>query len=596
MRTLGAFLLVFFLAPPQDDPPTGMVTGLHARHEAGQTILTWREVDPPVTAEAIPMAELRKTRSGLDKENKVRYRIYRSEQLIDQKNIQSIKPIAEVPPLTCWNADYTGIDCKPEHQAMRYVVNEGKGPVPPGTGIYAHNPAAAGEAYYAVTRSVNGKENTATCGANSLSTPVPETVGPGAPVLQRTERPKESNYVKDPTIHYYVRWEAPPRSNLPSRPFDYRVGIPPNPARPAPLGIHLHCWGGNLDGGYMWWYRASDGAMMIASNQIPYDWWVAYHEKLGISKDWKDGVTRDYTVKRLLAFADWAATKWEIDRPRTFVAGASMGGSGAAMLAVRYPDRFACAYSSVGVHIASRSPQFKGSYEAVCGPAALDVPHESGLKTFEYLDNAFLLRKDPGRDLPLICFANGKNDGAIGWPQAAEFARALQETRQPHLFTWGQSGHGERVYVPTATGGGDGGPGLRGALDLRTDQSLPAFTRCSLDDNPGNGDPADGDRKGQINLYLRWDPKDLVDEEDRWEITLWLIDSAPKDSCTVDVTPRRLQKLKRKPGDAFRWSSTSLKDGREIQAGTAPADAHGLLTCKEVQIAKGKNRIRICRP
>ncbi len=579
----------------QDAPPTGNVAGLRARHEAGQTILTWREVDPPVTAESIPVADLRRIKSLLDKEKKIRYRIYRSDRRITPDLIRDLEPIAEVPPLTCWNADYTGIDCKPGQQAARYVVEEGKGPVPPGTGIYAHNPPAAGWAYYAVALSVDGRENAAIGGENSLETPVRETVGPGLPVLQRTERPRESNYVKDPILHYYVRWEAPPRSNLPSRPFDYRVGIPPNPARPAPLGLHLHCWGGNLDGGYIWWYRAADGAMMVSSNQIPYDWWVAYHEKLGISRDWKEGVTRDYTARRLLAFIDWAAEKWEIDRSRVFVAGASMGGSGAGMLAVRYPDRFACAYSSVGVHIAARSPQFRSSYEAVCGPAALDIPHESGLKTFEYLDNAFLLRKDPGRDVPLICFANGKNDGAIGWPQAAEFARALQETRQPHIFTWGQSGHGERVYVPTASGGGDGGPGLRGALDPRIDRSLPAFTRCSLDDNPGNGDPSDGDRKGQLNMYLRWDTGDIVDEQDRWEATVWLIDAAPRDACTADVTPRRLRKLRPRPGDAFRWSAASLGDGREIQSGAAEADPHGLLTLTGIRIAKEKTRIRIRR-
>ncbi len=590
----AALLFALCLAPSQDDPRPGMVTSLRARHEAGQTILTWKEVDPPVTAESMPAVELRRIRNEMDRERKVRYRIYRSVQPI--RSLQGLEPIAEVPPLTCWNADYPGVSPRPEHRASRYVVEEGRGPVPPGTGIYAHNPTAAGEAYYAVTLSVNGAENAATCGANSLSKPVHETVGPGEPVLQRTERPREANYVKEPTLHYYVRWEAPPRSNLPSRPFDYRVGIPPNPSRPAPLGLHLHCWGANLDGGYIWWYKASDGAMMVSSNQIPYDWWVAYHEKLGISKDWKDGITRDYTVRRLLAFVDWTSAKWEVDRSRVFVAGASMGGSGAGMLAVRYPDRFACAFSSVGVHIAGRSPRFKGSYEAVCGPASLDIPHESGLKTFEYLDNAFLLRRNPGRDIPFISFANGKNDGGIGWPQAVEFARALQETRQPHLFTWGQSGHGERVYVPTPSGGGDGGPGLRDVLDLRIDQALPAFTRCSLDDNPGGGAPDDGTSKGQFNLYLRWDTNSLVDEENRFEITVYLIDSAPKDSCTVDLTPRRIQKMKPKSGETFRWSNTGLGNGRETQSGTAVADTHGLVTLKGVGVSKGRNRIRIRRP
>jgi len=577
-----AFVFASFLAAPDEG-----VTELRARHEAGQTILTWKEVDPPVTAETISVPELRKIQKDLDRTKKVRYRIYRSARPI--ASVKGMTPIAEVPPLTCWNADYYGVYPRPEHVATRYVVEEGKGPVPPGTGIYAHNPAEAGKAYYAVAVSVNGEEREAA----SPESPVDETVGAGVPVLQRVEKPRSANYVDKPTLHYYVRWEAPPRSNVGGRPFDYRVGVPPNVGKPAPVGLHLHCWGANLDDGYIWWYRGNEGAILVSSNQIPYDWWVAHHERHGIDKDLKEGVTRDYTVRRLLAFLDWAGTKWEVDAARVFVTGASMGGSGASMVALRYPERFAYGLSSVGVHIASKSPQFKASYEQVCGKVEAGIPHESGLKSFEYLDNAFLLRKDPAREIPYLSFANGKNDGAIGWPQAVEFARALQETRQPHLFKWGQGGHGERVYVPTVAGGGDGGPKLKGTLDVRRDRSLPAFTRCSLDHDPGTGDPADGHSTGQFNLYLRWDTQDVLEEESRWEVTAYLIAAAPAEGCSVDVTPRRCRLFRPRPGEKFRWSNVA--GGREVQSGEVTADRWGLVTLERVEVTKGKNRIRVSR-
>ncbi len=585
MRTLLVALLLAGFREEQ-------VSGLRARHEAGQTILTWREVDPPVTAEAIGVIELKKAREASEKEKKVRYRIYRSGRPID--TVKGLAPIAEVPPLTGWNGDYHGVYPRPEHKAARYVVEEGKGPVAPGTGIYAHNPEKAGPAYYAVTLSVNGEERAAVGAGNALGSPVDESTGPGAPVLQRIEKPRTANFIENPALHYYVRWEAPPRSNVAGRPFDYRVCIPPNVAKPAPVGLHLHCWGANLDDGYIWWYRGSEGAILVSSNQIPYDWWVAYHEKVGLSKDFKEGVTRDYTARRLFAFIDWAATKWETDPNRLFVTGASMGGSGASMLSVRYPDRFAYGLSSVGVHIAARSPQFRASYEGMCGKVDAGVPHESGLKSFEYLDNAFLLRRDPRREIAFLSFANGKNDGGIGWPQAVEFARALQETRRPHLFTWGQSGHGERVYVPTVTGGGDGGPKLKGALDVRLDRSLPAFTRCSLDDEPGSGDPADGAPKGQFNLYLRWDTEGVADEEGRWEVTAYLVEKAPSDACTVDVTPRRCRKFAAKPGERFAWTNAA-PDGRAVQSGESVADPHGLVTLEKVEVTKGRNRIKVVR-
>ena len=132
-------------------------------------------------------------------------------------------------------------------------------------------------------------------------------------------------------------------------------------------------------------------------------------------------------------------------------------------------------------------------------------------------------------------------------------------------------------------------------IDLRTDQSLPAFSKCSLDDRPGSGDDKDGDAKGQVNLYLFWETKDIVDRPDRWEITVGLIEKAPKGECTVDLTPRRLQQLKLQPGRRVRWTNTSLSDGKLVQSGKGRADRFGLLTLEGVRISKGKNRIRVDR-
>jgi len=70
-------------------------------------------------------------------------------------------------------------------------------------------------------------------------------------------------------------------------------------------------------------------------------------------------------------------------------------------------------------------------------------------------------------------------------------------------------------------------------------------------------DSYDGDYSGQINAYLRWDG--VADEKDRYEITVFLIGGnrgAPKDECSVDMTPRRCQNFKCKPGEKFQWSST----------------------------------------
>ena len=149
-------------------------------------------------------------------------------------------------------------------------------------------------------------------------------------------------------------------------------------------------------------------------------------------------------------------------------------------------------------------------------------------------------------------------------------------------------------------------------LDLRTDQSLPAFTRCSLDNNFGTAkrlpkhvpvkmpwgqimkDVYDGDHRGQVNGYLRWKTDDVVDKPDRWEMTVYLAGGkrgAPADRCTVDITPRRCQKFKAKPGDKLKWTNTSLADNKVVQSGTATADKYGLVTLEKVTVTKSANRI-----
>ncbi len=562
--------------------------GLRAVHDAGQTRLMWREVDPPLAKDAATMGELKRAKAAVGKPGGIRYRVYRSATPI--ASLDGLVPLAELPPLTGWNADHYGEDDKPDRPAFRYVVEDGKGPVPPGTGVFAHNPAGAGDAWYAVTAVAGGTEDR-TLGANVLREPVRETVGPGAPVLQRVERPEEFTYVKGPTLHFYVRWESPPTCNVPGRPYDYLVAVPPDPARPAPVGLHLHCWGGSLHGGYGWWYNAEKGAMLIASNQVPYDWWTGYHEHYGLGPrerdTWAKGVVRPYTQRRLLAFLDWAATQWEIDRSRVFAAGNSMGGSGSPMLAIRHPDRVAWAVSWVGVHVPAMSPQFAGSYAQVYGEPDWGVRFEDGTPVWDHFSDAWYLRRHPEKEVGFITFSNGKNDGGIGWPQAVAFLRALQETRRPFLFVWGQGGHGQRATMPLSL------EQRVLPIDVRLDQSLPAFGRCSLDDDPGGGDPKDGAPEGQVNLYLSWETKDVVDEPGRWEMTVGLIDRAPAAECRVDLTPRRCQRFRPVPGTALRWTNVLPADGREVQSGEAKADALGLVTLAGVTVQKGGSRIRI---
>ncbi len=619
------------------------VTNVKVIHRRGQSLITFTE--PPLEefpefANGADVAAFKKT--FLKEHPGIAFRIWRGPKKITPETIAEATLVGRTGFFSAWNSTYhqygTG-KAKP----VRYHVTDGGDPVPWGTGIYAHNPAEKGVAYYAVTVAVQGEEDLANLTDANTSGPVDEVVGLGEPILQWIERPKSWSYRRGPlTRLIYTRWESWPHSSFPNNPIDYLVAMgdapkPAGPVResqyrafrvdPAPVGLHLHCWGGSLNGGYGWWYNAHVGGVLIASNQIPYDWWTGYHESRGTCKTYGDGHVHPFTMNRMFGFLDWATKQWKeapasirkdwrkLDLSRVYTAGSSMGGSGAPMFAIRYGDRIAWCIAWVGVHIPHMSPQFAGSYRGNYGPekAANTMP-DGVTKAWDYFNDVWWMKNNIEKDTGLIFASNGKSDGAIGWPQAYKFARTLQETRRPHIYNWGPGGHGTRTLF-----------GSNVPIDARTDQSLPAFTNCSLDSDIGTGRmktkeeaqaerekiaaelkeagkpvpkripvlPTDGDPSGAYNAYLRWKTNDIVDEEGVWEMTVYLVANAPKDECTVDLTPRRLQKFSVKPGRKFQWTNTSVKESKELQSGAVVADKWGLVTLEKVVVTKGANRVRL---
>ncbi|HRT96394.1 MAG TPA: hypothetical protein P5532_18370, partial [Planctomycetota bacterium] len=170
--------------------------------------------------------------------------------------------------------------------------------------------------------------------------------------------------------------------------------------------------------------------------------------------------------------------------------------------------------------------------------------------------------------------------GFMPWP---EMIHAMASTKRAFAANWSSNGPGPigplRELMPR----------------IRLHQSLPAFGRCSLDHSPGDGDHADAEKGGGINLYQLWEPETLVDEPARWEITLSLRGDCPYPECTTDLTPRRCQKFRAKPGDVFKWSAASLEEGGPLQSGTATADRWGLVTVEGLRLSKAKLRVKIER-
>jgi hypothetical protein len=621
-----------------------VATYMKVVHRQGQSMITFTEPKLEKFPKFKNGGEVSKFRAEFYKKHPgMAFRIWRSEEKITPNTIAKATLINQIGFFSAWNATYHQHKT-PKHKPVRYRVTDGGPAVPWGTGIYAHNPQKAGVAYYAVTVVRNGEEDFTTLSATNTNTfgPVDEVVGQGVPILQWVERiPKGKGwqYRKGPLVRLiYTRWEAWPHSSTPSKPIDYLVamGSAPKPAKmprdgnnyawrvdPAPVGLHLHCWGGSLNGGYGWWYNANKGAILISSNQIPYDWWTGYHESRGTRKTYGDGHVYPFTMNRTFGFLDWAAKQWEeapmivrkdwrkLDLNRVFAAGSSMGGSGAGMFAVRYGHRLASTTGWVGVHVPQLSPTFGNSYRGCYGDEKAGNTMPDGTKVWDYFNDDWWLRNNIGKDTAFVIAANGKSDGGIGWKQAYLFARALQETRRPHVYSWGPGGHGTRTMFGSSV-----------PFNMRLDQTQPAFTNCTLDTDIGTGAfkskaeiaaekkkqqeevkagkrkrvlvvPVDGAPSGAYNAYMRWDTATIVDKEYAWEMTVYLASNARKPECAVDLTPRRLQEFKTPKGAKFNFTVTDVKENEVVAQGTLTADEHNLITLKQIPVNKSKVRVKI---
>ena len=92
----------------------------------------------------------------------------------------------------------------------------------------------------------------------------------------------------------------------------------------------------------------------------------------------------------------------------------------------------------------------------------------------------------------------------------------------------------------------------------------------------------DSKEAGQINAFFRWN--NLKDTAEILEMSLFLISASNLDTkftiptaATTDVTMRRLQHFKLKPGAGFKWEFGSAK-------GEGKVDELGLITIPSLKI------------
>ena len=631
---------VWFEGRPERLP--SQVAGLKAVHAHGQTFLVWKELPAfrpaagkvlwverfdyhkPVMADgpgknaqggprvgAVALATLRglegfavRLEKGpgqrLARQKRIKdvpnvhYRVYRSAKRITAENIHSAEWVGTTDPLNAYDKMMImggHIACRGEYYDQQEIPDSlfktwcyGDGQaVVPGEALFVFTvpEGQAGKHYYAVTAWQAGVENlTAVSGANSLREPVAEKVETPKPVLQHIRldtvhlRPKEKT-----TEYWYAFYLAPPLANVPQ--MDPRRIIVEVPAAWKPPGA-LNMT--TTPGGAFWGPRAGSGDQILfyVQQDLGYGGDLGYNEGRGTLKAFAGSRVRFYSEKYLFTLLDWALSKWEVDRSR-------IQGGGSTHFSARHPEffgallmgpPFASGYSLDFDHKwnpGSRSLADRlGPHELVRGP--------DGGPAWDMFNLCKYLRENPDKDIPFMgCMFSQPKDGnhgaEYGWQDDPKGLAALRDARQPYAATWG----GARLP-------GEVSDAYR---KMRWHKTLPAFANCSLDNNPGTGDPDAGDPWGQINAYLLWDCEKSVDEAGRWEMTVWLVDSSPEQRCLVDITPRHCKAFKPKPGQRILWTNTSLGDKKIVRRGTVTADKWGLTTIKRVFVTRGKNRIAL---
>jgi hypothetical protein len=585
--------------------PHPNVTELQALHQSGQTFLTWQEIDDPIGEDAPTFEVFEQKIIAARKKRALTYRVYRHTEPITASTLGEAELCREVPDIvSSWNLLEIRVTEHPNqgtktkrsflrggnlalnHVMHRYRVRDGAEPLPRATGLAVLTAQSPGKRYYAVTACLGGTESVAKLDAGcSLAEPVAERPSKfPAAVLLRSARPKGK---RGCDVDVYNSWIGPPYVNLPgmSETFVIRWKNLPkgSPEKPLPLLVLTGTYGATATSlGSPGWHNARvqvPGTLRVGLAEGGV--WQGFHECIGTLRGYDRGVVHNYPQRRVLGAAHWALWRDDlhVDRERVYF------WSQLGFWALRHGDLFAVVMSN-----GYGNPNIGKLYQKhgwKWGPYPKGSKNFAGVDQWDYMNMAKFVRENPNVELPYwVCWpaygaypAHTIGDfGFMPWP---EMLHSMASTKRAFAATWCSNGPGA----------------VRGVLKeqvpkIRLHQSLPAFTNCSLDTSPGDGDHADAEKHGGINIHQRWDTDDLVDEADRWAVTLYL---SGADACTTDVTPRRCRKFRAKPGQAFAWTVTPAGGKEVTQSGTAAADRWGLVTAERVKLGQGKVRLSIRR-
>ncbi|MEN6641554.1 MAG: prolyl oligopeptidase family serine peptidase [Armatimonadia bacterium] len=558
------------------------VTDLQAQYRNGQVFLTWNETP------------------GLEGTLVVRM----SLEPITAANVAQAAVVAEglnprsaddwwLNPETYGNPLEKG-KVRPPREG--FLIAAGGQKLNPDSGLHVHTVGTdeVGSYYYAVTtRDAAGVDDLdVTPGTNALAQPVAQKVEAVEPIWQKTEAPLDPATTKGMPMHLILHAKtgiggmeflAFGDKSLGWReglPFKFGVRISGDAVIVTPTD---RTWIGRM------FPEGRDGCQKLTP--AIHSFWYGYNSNINKPEKMAEGVATNYTERRVLWIMDWVQKTFQTDPNRIYASGSSMGGCGMMAVAFRHPERFAAIYAHVPIVAYDKGVGGDSLMRIVAECGDVDKPCSEGMTVRERLDATKFAREHKG-DLPFLLIANGRKDMSIPWWKNPDFYRAMRDNRHGFVAAWNEGDHGgcggalpEDIKRMT---------NLRSFYNIALNKSYLAFSNSSLDDDPGNGDAANGTPVGYMNRGLWWE--EPVDEAGRYEVVVkWTLE-AEKLPVTVDVTPRRLQAFRLKPGETVTARNIAVGTGAEVQKETLKVDEDGLLTFKGFKVtAPEGNRLVLSR-
>jgi hypothetical protein len=549
------------------------VTNLNAFYRDGQVFVTWDNLST----------------TG------VRYNLYKSStpiqngaQLLNAENLGAVRDNS------ARNLRLTGIF------GIRYFKIDSSGtPLNSTQGLFVTTSTEQGSFYYAVTTIINNTEDTTIqFGTNSLQTSITEMIEMPRPVWQETAT------VTGKTFDIYTQFVSkitsdiyPQMTNEGSYAFHFAIckqGFGLNHSitfymRPSGNNFLQYAWG--IDDPNDWIVTIDD---WIPSGQQLATLYYGNHENFDMfiypNPIPTTGTIYNYTAARVNHTIDWCLDNLPVDTTRVYMTGWSMGGIGVMLNMTTVAEKIAAVY--VLAPIFNMSISTVATYaNQLWGTAGTNLLTNEGYTRNQRLNSCCMVSEKRNTSLPIMFTFCGKNDGNVGWSEKVIFYDSVNTNNHGAFHFWSYTDH-FNVLTPWSPSYSNFSFFTR----YRTNLSYPAFSNCSLDDNPGNGDPTTGDSIGTINGYLDWNDN-IVDSLERWEITLYVKDLSTSqgtlvapDSGTTDVTLRRLQNFSAAPVETIYWENQH--NGSIVQEGSLSYNG-SLITISEVKVYKDSSHLKV---